>query len=173
MTEKAAEAVTEEPGRLRDWPVLQPWLSTAARVALAVVLAWAGWAKFTLPTYKQELSVEAYQLLPHGVAGPVGIGLPLAELLLAAFLLVGFATRFTAAVSALLMLVFIAAIISAWSRGLTIDCGCFGGGGQVAAGETRYLQEILRDIGFLALAVWITVWPRSRAALDNILLYRR
>ena len=52
------------------------------------------------------------------------------------------------------MIVFIAAVSSAWARGLSIDCGCFGGGGQVAAGQTKYLQEILRDVGLLALAAF-------------------
>jgi hypothetical protein len=50
---------------------------------------------------------------------------------------------------------------------LTIDCGCFGGGGQVAAGQTRYPQEIARDVGFLALAGWLIARPRTSFALDG------
>ncbi|REE99757.1 MauE/DoxX family redox-associated membrane protein [Thermomonospora umbrina] len=139
--------------------------TTAARVGLAVVLGWAGLAKAAEPPALQELAVEAYRLLPDGMITPVGIGLPILEIVLAALLLAGFATRFTAALSGLLMVVFIIGIASAWARGLKIDCGCFGGGGEIA--DPPYLGEILRDLGFLALAAWITVWPPGRYALDR------
>ena len=49
--------------------------------------------------------------------------------------------------STLLMVAFIVGISQAWARGLTIDCGCFGGGGQIGAAETQYPQEIARDVG--------------------------
>ncbi len=154
--------------RVERWPAgWVPWATTVARVALAGVLFWAGWVKFTEPPALQRQAVEAYELLPSGAAGAVGYGLPVLEMVLALLLLAGFATRFTAIASAVLMAVFIAGIVSAWARGLTIDCGCFGGGGQVSAGQTRYLQEILRDIGFLALAVWIAVFPPGRLSADQ------
>lgn len=148
---------------------IMPWITLAARVALAGVLFWAGWAKFTQPPALQRLAVEAYQLLPESLVGVVGYGLPVLEIVLAVMLLAGFATRFSAAIAGILMVVFIGGIISAWARGLTIDCGCFGGGGQVEAGQTKYLQEILRDIGFLALAVWIFIFPKGRLAVDRLL----
>jgi uncharacterized membrane protein YphA (DoxX/SURF4 family) len=129
----------------------------------------AGWAKATEPQALQKLAVSAYQILPDGMVGAVGIGLPILEMALAAMLLLGFATRFVAAAGGLLMIIFIAGIISAWTRGLSIDCGCFGGGGAVGKGQTRYLQEILRDLGFLALAAWIVVLPKSKLALDRML----
>ncbi|GAA0968647.1 DoxX family membrane protein [Actinocorallia libanotica] len=151
-------------------PASRPWIqwtTTAARVALAGVLFWAGWVKFTEPPALQRQAVEAYELLPEGLAGAVGYGLPVLEMVLALLLVAGFVTRFTAVLSALLMAVFIAGIASVWARGLNIDCGCFGGGGAVAAGETEYLQEILRDLGFLALGVWIAVFPPGRLSLDR------
>lgn len=156
-------------GALRNWRTAQPWITTLARLALAGVIGYAGWAKVTEPPAIQRQAVKAYQILPEGLAGTVGIGLPILELALAALLLLGFATRFAGAACALLMIVFIGGIISVWSRGLSIDCGCFGGGGQVASGQTKYLQEILRDTGFLALALWITVLPKSRLAADRLL----
>ena len=59
-------------------------------------------------------------------------------------------------------MVFIAGIASAWARGLAIDCGCFGSGGQLADGQDPgYLPEILRDLGFLALAGFLLIWPRT------------
>ncbi|WP_157963682.1 DoxX family protein [Actinocorallia populi] len=143
------------------------WTTSAARVALAGVLFWAGWVKFTEPPALQRQAVEAYELLPEGLAGAVGYGLPVLEMVLALLLLAGFVTRFSAVISALLMAVFIAGIASVWARGLNIDCGCFGGGGAVAEGETKYPQEIMRDLGYLALAVWIAVFPPGRLSVDR------
>ena len=65
------------------------------------------------------------------------------------------------------MVAFIAAVASAAARGLSIDCGCFGGGGQVAPGQTAYGAEILRDVGLLLAALWLAWQPRSRYALDH------
>src|SRR5512139_170549 len=166
-SQDAAQRSEEPPARALDWPAIQPWLTTVARLGLAGVLAYAGLAKFTEPLAIQRRGVAAYEILPESMVNAVCVGLPILELVLAALLLVGFATRFVAAASAILMVIFIAGIISAWARGLNIDCGCFGNGGPVQPGQTRYLQEIFRDIGFFALAAWITVLPKSRFAVDR------
>ena len=151
--------------------VIRPWLTTAARCGLAVVLALAGWAKVTEPAGLQKLAVASYHILPDGMVSVVGVGLPVLELTLAALLVLGFATRLAAVLSALLLIVFIAGIVSVWARGLSIDCGCFGGGGPAPRSGmgARYFREILRDLGFLALAGWIVVLPKSRLALDRLL----
>lgn len=143
-----------------------PWLTTVARISLAVVLGWAGLAKISSPALS-VIAVQGYELLPRAAETIVGYGLPFLELALAALLLAGLGVRMAGAVSAALFLLFIAGIASAWARGLSIDCGCFGGGGQVDPADTRYGREILRDVGFLVLAIWIAAGPRSRLALDG------
>jgi uncharacterized membrane protein YphA (DoxX/SURF4 family) len=165
----ATDTAARRSARFSTWTTMQPWLTTVARLGLAVVLFMAGWAKFTEPAPLQKLAVSAYQIIPDSMVGAVGTGLPILEMCLAGMLLLGFATRFVAAAGGLLMIIFIAGIISAWTRGLSIDCGCFGGGGAVGKGQTRYLQEILRDLGFLVLACWIVVLPKSKLALDRLL----
>ena len=152
-------------------PVLdyQEWITVVVRVALAAILGYAGYAKFTEPQGLQKLAVSSYRILPDGLVTPVAYGLPVLEMALAAMILLGFATRLMAICVGLLFVVFIAGIISAWARGLSIDCGCFGGGGTVGKGETHYLREILRDLGFLVLATWLVVFPRGRLALDRVL----
>ncbi|AXI81206.1 DoxX family membrane protein [Peterkaempfera bronchialis] len=142
------------------------WASTVARLGLAAVWAWAGLAKIADPAEAAQ-AVRAYRILPESLVKPVGYGLPFLELALALLLLVGLGTRVAAFLSGVLLLVFIAGIASVWARGLTIDCGCFGGGGQVASSQTRYLQEILRDTGFLLLAGWLIRKPRSRFSADG------
>jgi hypothetical protein len=68
-----------------------------------------------------------------------------------------------------LLTLFVAAIVSAAARGLRIDCGCFGEGGALAAGETTaYGAEIARDLALLAVSVLLAIWPVSRLSVDNL-----
>ena len=100
-------------------------------------------------------AVRAYEILPEAFVKPFAWGLPFVELALAVLLLLGLATRPAAWVSAGLLLVFVAGTAAAWARGLQIDCGCFGGGGQAAADSARYLREMGRDGLFLCLAILV------------------
>lgn len=146
-----------------------PWVTLALRLLLAGVLGYAGALKIGDPLTAAR-AVRAYQLLPESLVTVVGYGLPFLEIALAVLLLVGLAVRFSGIVSGLLMVVFIAGVISVWVRGISIDCGCFGGGGEVAAADTQYPQEILRDVGLLLAAAWLAVFPSGRFALDGKLL---
>ena len=147
-------------------------IGTAARLGLTAVWFLSGFAKAADP--RQTLvAVRGYQILSDDLARTVAAVLPYLEIALGLLLLLGMVTRYAALVSGLLLLVFIAGVISAAARGLSIDCGCFGGGGQVSAGNTAYTQEILRDTGFLVLAVWLVVRPRSWLAVDSLALRTR
>jgi uncharacterized membrane protein YphA (DoxX/SURF4 family) len=136
-----------------------------ARVALGLVLISAGGLKVADPN-EAITAVTAYQILPDGLATLVGYGLPFFEIMLGLFLVIGLATRASAATAGVLMVVFIAAVSSAWARGLSIDCGCFGGGG--ATENPAYLPEILRDLLFLGLACWLVIFPASLLAVDRL-----
>lgn len=145
-----------------------PWVATALRLVLGGVLVVAGALKLPDPDASVR-AVRAYRLLPESVVPAVGFGLPVLEVALGLLLLVGLATRVAAALSAVLMLAFVVGIASAWARGLTIDCGCFGGGGEVGADQTRYPQELARDAALTAAAVFLAVRPTSRFSLDALL----
>jgi uncharacterized membrane protein YphA (DoxX/SURF4 family) len=151
----------------RRWVAVRPWLGTAVRLGLAAVWLFAGGSKVT-DLAASGRAVNAYQVMPYDLAEVVGAALPFIEIALGLLLLAGLATRLAAWISVGILVVFIAGIISAWARGLSIDCGCFGGGGQLAAGQSpNYLPEILRDLGFLALAGFLVVFPRTRLAADS------
>lgn len=147
-------------------------VGTVVRLGLAAVWLTAGVGKVADPG-AFTVSVKAYQLFPDGVASLVAATLPLVEVAFGLLLLLGVGTRLLGVLSGLLLVVYIAGIAQAWVRGLSIDCGCFSHGGQVAAGQTRYPLDILRDTGFLILAAWLTIRPRTRASADGWLAGRQ
>ena len=144
----------------------QPWLGLISRLVLGGVLFIAGYLKVGTPD-KSQMAVRAYEVLPISLANPIGLLLPYVEIGLGLFLILGVYTRISAALGGAIMVIFIVAIAQAWARGLTIDCGCFGGGGQVAAGETKYLSEIIRDTGLVLLALYLIRYPNTKFSIDK------
>ncbi|WP_345427348.1 MauE/DoxX family redox-associated membrane protein [Pseudonocardia xishanensis] len=144
-------------------------IGTLARLGLAAVWLVSGLLKAMDPA-QTYVAVRAYDVLSRPLVSVVAGILPWFELALGLLLLVGIGTRAVAVLSAGVLLVFIAGVTQAWVRGLSIDCGCFGGGGAVAPGQTQYVQEILRDVGFLALAIWLIVRPQTLFAAERRLV---
>jgi uncharacterized membrane protein YphA (DoxX/SURF4 family) len=147
-------------------------VTTLVRVGLAAVWLISGALKAIDPD-QTYIAVRAYDVLPPAGVEIVAALLPWLELALGALLLAGIGTRVVAALSAALLVVFVAGVIQAWMRGLSIDCGCFGGGGVVEPGETAYGQELLRDVGFLVMAGWLIARPRTLYAVEERLGTRR
>ena len=145
---------------------IQPWLGLAARLILGGTLIAAGYLKFD-ELDKSQMAVRAYELLPIPLANFMGIFLPFFELAVGILLVIGAGVRINGALSALLMIAFMIAITQAWARGLSIDCGCFGGGGQVPEGEANYLTPLLRDTGLALLGIYLTFFPHTKFGLDK------
>jgi uncharacterized membrane protein YphA (DoxX/SURF4 family) len=146
--------------------VLQPWLTLLSRLILGVVLLVAGGLKIgNLP--KSAMAVRSYEMLPIPLANFLGYTLPWIEIGLGLLLIVGVTVKISGALGALTMLAFIIAIAQAWARGLSIDCGCFGGGGAIDPEDTKYLSEIIRDIGLMALGIFLYFYPKGRFALEK------
>ncbi|APT85369.1 MauE/DoxX family redox-associated membrane protein [Corynebacterium aquilae] len=150
--------------RATSW---RDWLSMACRFGLALVWIISGATKITEPVATKQ-SVAAYELFSQNVSDLIATVLPPVEIALGVLILLGIALRWLGGLSALIFLGFIAGIASAWARGLTIDCGCFGAGGyNEDVTWWTYASEILRDTIFVAMAVitarrpWtkLAVWP--------------
>ena len=64
---------------------------------------------------------------------------------------------------------FVIGIASAWARGISIDCGCFGGGGQVTweRAVAQYPVDIARDIGLFLCGLWLVVRPATPWSMDR------
>lgn len=158
----------DETGRVAPQRRAGDWIGLLARLGLGGVMIAAGLPKLLDLTGSIQ-NVLAYELFGYEVSRAIGILLPVVEVALGVLLLLGLLTRSAAALTGALMLVFVAGIVSAWARGLAIDCGCFGTGGPVDPEETTYLTSIVRDVGFLALALWLTVRPRTPWSMDQLL----
>lgn len=101
-------------------------LSVTLRVYVAFLLVFAGVAKLRTPA-EFEASLSAYRVLPDLLLAPVARLLPVVEIALAALLLVPPLALFGSIGTALLLLVFAAAIGINLTRGRShIDCGCGG-----------------------------------------------
>lgn len=141
------------------------------RLGLAAVWFVSGAIKVADPG-QFYAAVRAYEIFGAGSASLIAAAVPFLEIALGLLILAGLGTRVVAVLSGLLLLAYIAGVAQSWARGLTIDCGCFGGGGQVAAGQTHYGQEILRDIGFVLLATWLAIRPATPVSMDRWLTGR-
>ena len=143
-------------------------VGTLFRVILSAIMLYAGGIKLFEPHGARD-AILAYRIFSPSVAPILGYALPLLEIAIGIFLLVGLFVRLSAIITALLMLGFIAGIASVWVRGYSIDCGCFGGGGDISpeGRATRYTQEIIRDFLFTLMALWLARWPRTKYSLER------
>ena len=143
------------------------WVGVLARLVVGGVWIVAGALKLPDPT-ENVRAVRNYQLLPESVVPFLGHALPIIEIIVGLCLVVGLLTRPAALVSAILMAAFIVGIASAWARGLSIECGCFGGGGgSIEDATAKYPWEIARDVALMLASLWLVWRPRTPWSLDS------
>ncbi|GBD06985.1 hypothetical protein HRbin21_00795 [bacterium HR21] len=139
-------------------------LGLAARVVVGMVFLVAAADKVGNPEAFAR-SIANYRLLPLELVNLPALILPWLELLIGLMLLVGVRIRAAAAVAAVLLVVFTAALVSALARGLDIHCGCFS---QTAAERIGW-GRVVEDVGLLVLAVLLVVWTPSRWSVEQYL----
>lgn len=125
----------------------------ALRLLLAAVFLFAAYSKLKQSYLVFAMSIDSYQLLPAWAVLAAARTLPAFELLLGAMLLIGWKLRYWALTAMGLMLMFFSVLVLSYSRGLTIDCGCFG------VGEPLSAYTLTRDGALVAAAValyWLT-----------------
>ncbi len=96
------------------------------RAAVSGIFIYAGVVKMRDPQAFAE-SIASFRLLPRILINPAALTLPPLEVLAGIAALAGRNLRRAGAFCLLtLLLVFLAALVSAQARGLSVDCGCFG-----------------------------------------------
>lgn len=147
---------------------MREWVGTVLRLVTGGVWVVAGALKLPDPAASVR-AVRAYDLLPESIVPSVGHLLPVVEVVIGVCLILGLLVRGVSAVSALLFLAFVIGIAAAWSRGLQIDCGCFGGGGYDPDASEAYPKDIARDVALMLASLWLVWRPRTRVAIDNVI----
>ena len=133
--------MSAEPGRSRRWCALGLEGLVAAALGAAGLLKLADPGRFAA-------EIAAFRLVGGTATGVLAVYLPWLELTVAAALMT---VRFRTAGrlgAAVLLAVFSLALVSAWARGLDVECGCFG---RVASGPVAF--GLARN-GLLLIALW-------------------
>ena len=150
---------------VRHWP---DWVGLMARLIPGVVFLYAGIVKIgNVDGF--AFDIRAYQLVGWDLSRMLAYILPVVEIAVGVLLIVGLLTRWAALVTALLLIAFIGGIIWVWSQGISIDCGCFGQGGEVRPENTQYPQKLAENLAMTALCGWLVARPRSIFSLDQAL----
>jgi len=109
--------------------------------------------------------LKAYQLLPGWALGPFAWLMPRVELIFGGFLILGLATRASAAVCGALYAMFTVAIAQSLLRGLNIqNCGC-----GITGNEPASWGHVLLDLAMLAMCALVFFARTERATLDRLL----
>jgi putative oxidoreductase len=143
-----------------------PYFAAALRLILGGIFLYASVEKIADPAAFAQ-SVQNYRLISVELTNLVGIILPWLELYSALFLILGLFNRASSAILSLLLLIFLIALTSAVTRGLDIDCGCYGSGTNVS------WSRIMEDLLLLAIALHLFFFPNYKFTLDNYLLKKR
>ena len=150
-----------------NWTVAKPWIGLAARLVLGVVWIWSSLAKISHPLDFVQ-TVRAYDMTWEWLSKAIGYGLPVLELCLGVVLVVGVTVRIAAAISAVLFVVFLIALIEAAARSLTVTSGIFTSGKIVQTGPA-HVWPILLTVGLLVLAGYLFVFHVTRLSVEEYL----
>lgn len=131
-------------------------LGEGLRLALGCVFIYAGAIK-AFDTQQFAFDVHHYELTPWTASLLIAVYLPWLEIFAGIALFVRRLYTGAIVVVALLGLTFLAAISSAWWRGLDITCGCFGR----AENQTNFPRHIALNLAMLAAAA-LLAWLEAR-----------
>ncbi len=141
------------------------WLALPARLYLGFVFLTACWHKIVDPA-GFALDIAAYQLLPLALVNLMALILPWVELFTGVMIVLGLRTRTAALLIASMMVVFMIALAWALHQGYDMSCGCFASSGS---GDLISWSTMLRDAGWLALALYVLGFDRRPLGLDRLL----
>jgi uncharacterized membrane protein YphA (DoxX/SURF4 family) len=153
----AVPAVLAVPRHVRRRRLLRALVSWTSRIILAAFFLAAGILKAVDPIRFAE-DIRNYQLLPDPFPALLALVLPWLEIFAALAVLTGRLYRGGLVLLGGMLAVFLAALTSAWIRGLDIRCGCFGDSG---GGTSNYPWSLFRNAVLLSLC-GVLLWERWR-----------
>jgi uncharacterized membrane protein YphA (DoxX/SURF4 family) len=133
-------------------------LRIVLRIALAAVFLYAAYTKLREPWMLFAIAIDAYGILPEPAVLATARTLPWCELALGVVLLSGFGLRYAAIAASVLLGAFFTVMVIAYSKGLAIDCACFGPGDIIS------LKTLARDGTLVAAAIALAILSRAQPA---------
>ena len=130
------------------------------RVATGALFVFAAATKMSDMRQFAEV-VANYQLLPARAVPSLSAALVGIELLCGALLLLGARARAAALVASALLVMFVAGLSQALSRGINLRCGCFGGA------DLATWWTVARDAALLLPSLAVALRGPGRLALDR------
>lgn len=139
------------------------------RLYLGGLFVWASVYKIREP-YEFALNIATYQILPLELVNVFAIALPWLELATGVMLILGLWTKENALLLVGMMAMFTAALGIALSRGYQMNCGCFS---SEKAAEEIGRGTLVRDIAWMALAIYTLLFDDGRYGVDGLLRKER
>lgn len=147
-----------------------PWLVASARIYLGLLFVTACVHKILDPA-SFAVDIATYQILPLIGVNPMAILLPWVELAAGVMLLAGFRIRAAALLVTMMLGVFTVALLIALGKGLDMSCGCFASQGMTE--DPISGLTVLRDLGWIALSLYVLFLDRRPWGLDGWISSRR
>lgn len=124
------------------------------RFILGLVFVFAGIEKIAAPN-AFFTSIMNYQIFGAFLSNIISVVLPWIELITGILLIFGVFLKENLTIYMVLLIVFNLLVISAMIRGLNIDCGCFGEGGNIKVGFSKLAENF--GLFFIALYLFLNV----------------
>lgn len=125
------------------------------RLLFVMIFLWSGLTKAVNPAAFAVI-IEAYGLVPDGLAGLAAVVLIAAELMAAVGLL--FERKGALTAITLMMVLFIAVLAYGLILGLDVDCGCFGPDDPEAEAFGNLRTALYRDLLLLPAIGYLYLW---------------
>jgi len=142
------------------------WLELVIRLAIGVLFIYASADKVLHPD-KFAVVIYNYRVLPFELVNLVAILVPWLEIMIGVTLIFGIWLETSAFLLSALMLGFAVLIISAITRGLNIECGCFT---LSESGSLVSWRRVIEDLGLMICGIFILFrhWPgRGRSVVEK------
>jgi len=125
-----------------------PYIPLISRIIVGSVFIVVGVTKILDPKLFAN-EIGNYDLLPNYVLHIPAIILPWIELVVGMLLVLGIKLKTNSLIAGTLLVIFTIGVITAWSRGLDINCGCFSSIKEEKVG----LSKVLQNSGLILLTI--------------------